>query len=43
MEENILQPTGLSLEEQEQLYSLLKKATVNACNYTNKKYVEVDK
>lgn len=34
---------GLSLEEQEQLYSLLKKTTVNACNYTNKKYVEVDK
>ena len=33
---------GLSEEEQDKLYELLKKVTVNACNYTSRKYVEVD-
>lgn len=33
---------GLTEEEQILLYNLLKKTAINACNYTNKKYVEVD-
>ena len=33
---------GLTQEEQDKLYDLLKKTTVNACNYTSKKYMEVD-
>lgn len=33
---------GLTDEEQDKLYDLLKKTAINACNYTRKKYVEVD-
>ena len=33
---------GLTEEEQDKLYELLKKVTINACNYTSRKYVEVD-
>lgn len=33
---------GLTEEEQQKLYELLKKVAINACNYTTKKYMEVD-
>ena len=33
---------GLTEEEQNILFELLKKVTINACDYTSKKYVEVD-
>lgn len=34
--------SGLTDEEKEKLYELLKKVTVNACDFTSKKYMEVD-
>ena len=33
---------GLTEEERDKLYELLKKVTINACDYSSKKYMEVD-